>query len=119
MEKVGDGRLTDAPPPMAVRVQVTARLVDGGLAPGVTVALRVVELPGGTELGVANPVAVGLLGPPQAWVGDAELRGAGAAAAKSAELTLVSVQPKSARKSAVVFDSPGAALAPSKKFAVP
>ena len=43
---MGDGRLTDAPPPIAVSVQATARPVDTGLVPGVTLALRVVELPG-------------------------------------------------------------------------
>ena len=44
-EKPGEGRLKLVLPPIAVRLQATARLVDAGLRPGVTVALKVVELP--------------------------------------------------------------------------
>jgi hypothetical protein len=58
-EKPGDGRLNAALPPIDVRLHVTARLVDAGLAPGVTVALRVVGLPAWTGFGLADPVAVG------------------------------------------------------------
>jgi len=46
-------------PPMPVRSQLTAVPVDAGLAPRVTVALKVVELPATTGFGLAEPVAVG------------------------------------------------------------
>src|SRR5690348_8496319 len=42
-----------ADPPMAARLPVTARPVLVGLAPGVTATVSSVELPGGTELGLA------------------------------------------------------------------
>src|SRR5687768_17289061 len=47
------------------------------------------------------------------------LRGVGPAAAKSAPLLSVSVQPPLARNAAVELDNAGAAEAPSKKFAAP
>src|SRR5437588_7782503 len=53
---------------------------------------------------------------PQIWVGVSVVRGAGAPAAKSAELLSVSWQPPLLRRAAVVFVRPGAG-APSKKFA--
>ena len=53
----------------------------------------------------------------QKTMGERSVRGAGAAAAKSAEFSSVSWHPASARKAAVVFVSAGAAALPSKKFA--
>src|SRR3989440_2415626 len=53
----------------------------------------------------------------QLKMGEARLRGLGTAAKKSAPLLSVSVQPLLFRKPAVVFESVGAALVPSKKFA--
>jgi hypothetical protein len=50
----------------------------------------------------------------QRFAAEAVVRGAGAAAVKSAPLSLVSVQPSPALNAAVVFDSPGAAAVPSK-----
>src|SRR5690242_10444115 len=49
------------PPPIAVRSQFTAGLVDGGFVPGVTTAESVVCAPAITGLGEAEPVAVGLV----------------------------------------------------------
>ena len=49
--------------------------------------------------------------------GDAEVRGAGAAAVKSAPLLSVSTQPLPARNAAVPLLSVGAGAAPSKKLA--
>ncbi len=51
--------------------------------------------------------------------GEAVLRGFGAPALLSVLLLSVSVQPPTARESAVVLLSPGAAAAPSKQLAVP
>ena len=50
--------------------------------------------------------------------GLAELRGAGAPVAKSAALSSLSWQPSLRRRSAVVFESPGAGPTPSNSFAV-
>jgi hypothetical protein len=44
---------------MADRLHVTARPLDAGLVPAVTVALRVVGLPACMGFGLADPVAVG------------------------------------------------------------
>ena len=49
--------------------------------------------------------------------GDAELRGVGAAAVKSAPLLSVSTQPPPIRNAAVALLSVGAGAAPSKKLA--
>ena len=54
-----------------------------------------------------------------AQAGDDELRGAGVAALKSAPLWSVSWQPFWARCAAVVLERAGAAVAPSKKLALP
>ena len=51
-------------PPIAARLQVTARPVEAGLVPGVTAAVSVVLLPAVNKLGVAVPVAPGFVGPP-------------------------------------------------------
>ena len=56
---------------------------------------------------------------PQGFACDAVLRGVGAPAAKSAPLLSVSTQPPLLRRPAVVFESVGAAAAPSKKLASP
>src|SRR6266550_6846663 len=48
--------------------------------------------------------------------GDAELRGVGAPAVKSAALLSMSTQPPAARSAADVFMSPGADAEPSKQF---
>ena len=90
---------------MEVRLQATAVLVEVGLVPRVTVALNSVLLPASTDEGMADPLPLGLVEPPQRWAGDAEFRGSGAKAVKSAKLLLVSVQPPSARKAAVAVDS--------------
>jgi hypothetical protein len=116
-EKPGEGRLNVELPPIAVRSQVTAKPVDAGLVPAVTVALSVVLLPTTTGDGLADPVAAGLVEPPQVFACDSEFRGAGAATAKSALLLLVLVQPPPARNAAVVADRvatglPCAQLAP-------
>jgi hypothetical protein len=59
-------------------------------------------------------------GPPaQGWAAEAELCGAGAPVAKSAELTSVSVQPCPARMIALVALGAGAAPEPSKSAALP
>src|SRR5689334_16191859 len=91
-----------------------------GLAPGVTVTLSVVCSPADTDDGEADPVAAGGVrtGAPQTCNAEAELRGAGAAAVKSAELLSVSVQPLPARKAASVLLKVGAGLA-SEKLALP
>jgi len=57
-------------------------------------------------------VGVGWL-PGQGLIGEAELRGAGGATAKSAALSSVSVQPSAPRRAAVVFDSVGTGPEPS------
>ncbi len=102
-----------AEPPIAVRSQVTVRPVLVGFAPGVTSTVSRVASPANRLFGVAAPTPLGSVGPVQLWSGDAELRGVGASAAKSALLSSVSVQPPLARSTAVVFDVPGAAAEPS------
>ncbi len=56
--------------------------------------------------------------PAQGLKADAVLRGVGIPETKSLELTSVSVQPPSARRSAVVLLGAGAGPAPSKQLAV-
>ena len=58
-ENPGDGRLKAALPPMAVRLQLTVRVAEGGFVPAVTMALRVVDVLACTGFGLADPVAVG------------------------------------------------------------
>jgi hypothetical protein len=80
-----------------------------------------VVAPALTLAGFAAPVPPGGVGvpPPHGLAGDALLRGAAAAVAKSALLLSVSVQPFAARKSASVVLGAGAVPEPSKKFAAP
>src|SRR5256885_12943223 len=63
-------------------------------------------------------VTTGALSPVQKWKGDAVFRGFGAPAAKSIAFLSESVQPLSARRSAVVLLGGGAAAPPSKQLAV-
>src|SRR4051812_21880798 len=76
---------------------------------GASIVTVVMGLPGGMMAG-------GVL--TQEWVGEAVLRGAAAAAAKSVLLLPESVQPPAARKMAVFTDGAGAG-AVSEQFAVP
>jgi hypothetical protein len=55
----------------------------------------------------------------QACAGEAELRGAGTAVAKSEPLSSVSAQPSSLRATAVVLPGAGVECAPSKQSAPP
>ena len=103
--------------PIVDRSQVTARPVLAGSVPGVTATLSSVEPPPVTDDGLAEPVPEGFVPVGHCAAVVAELRGAGAPAAKSAPLLSVSVQPPFARKPAEVLERVGAALAPSKKFA--
>jgi hypothetical protein len=64
-----------------------------------------------------RPVIEGGESPSQKWTGESRLRGLGGPAVKSAPFESVSVQAKSLRSAAVVFDSVGAGDAPSKRFA--
>ena len=79
---------------------------------------RVAGSPATTASGPPH-VATGSCGPVHGTAGDAELRGAGAARAKSAALSSVSWQPPSSRKPAFWASSAGIAPAPSKSSAVP
>ena len=72
----------------------------------VKVAVTVPLLPSPIETSLIESVTCGA--PLQALSADAELRGAGVAAVKSAPLLLVSVQPSPARSAAVAFVRPGA-----------
>src|SRR5207302_9271470 len=100
-----------------VRSTVTAQLVLTRFAPGVTRTASVTAPPWKTTVGDANPRPDGGVETLHATGGDVVLRGAGEEAVKSATLLSVSVQPPSARKAAVVLESAGAGVAPSKKFA--
>ena len=53
------GSATAAPPPIAIRLQVSVKLTEGGLVPETGVALSETELPAVTGFGVAVPVALG------------------------------------------------------------
>src|SRR5512147_2057457 len=101
---------------MLLRSQETVRPVLAGLAPGVTATVNKVTSPVRTVLGVAVPVPEGFVGPAQVLKGEAELRGLGAPAVKSAPFASVSAQPLLLRNIAVEFVVAGAGL-PSKKFA--
>jgi len=57
--------------------------------------------------------------PAHKCAGEAEFRGAGVAAVKSAALSFVSVQPPSERSPAVVLESAAAEPEPSKSLASP
>ncbi len=98
-----------------MRSHATASPVLAGSVPGVTVTVRSVEPPAGTDGGLAAPAPVG---PPHRWIAVAVFRGFGAPVAKSAALTSVSTQPASARRSAVVLLGAGAGPLPSKQLAV-
>src|SRR5688572_3245670 len=87
----------------------------GALRVTVNVALVVPLVPSMTD---ASPIER-TAGPPQGLVGEAELRGAGVATAKSAALSSVSVQPKSSRNAAVVVEIAAVGPDPSKKLAAP
>ena len=104
----------DAEPPIAVRSQATARLVLGGFVPGVTVTVSRLDAPLESDAGEAEPTPVGEL---QKCGADAEFRGDGAPAVKSAALLSVSVQPAFPRRSDAVAEIVGAGPEPSKKFA--
>src|SRR5882672_4519934 len=68
---------------------------------------------------LSEPGHVGMIGPKHLFLGDDVLRGLGGAVLKSFPLLSVSVQPRPARKMAVVLLlGPGATL-PSKKLALP
>src|SRR5262245_27535207 len=101
-------------PPIAVRSHTTASPVLGGFVPNVTSTSSRVAPPAGTDEGVAEPTPVGEL---QKCTGDAEFRGVGAPAVKSAPFWSVSTQPPFRRESDAVAEMVGAADAPSKKFA--
>src|SRR5437763_517763 len=60
-------------------------------------------------------VGVGVAVPRQSLGGEPLLRGFGAPAVKSVEFWSLSMQPPLARRSAVVFDNPGAGAVPSKQ----
>src|ERR1051325_1151052 len=105
----------EALPPMEVRFAVTAMPVLVGLAPGVTVAVRSVVPPCATGVGLN---AATTAKPLQSCVGDAVLRGFGAAAVKSEAFWFVSVQPPCARRTALVLLGAGVGPVPSKQLAV-
>src|SRR6266511_4321556 len=71
----------------------------------------------GPPLAGERPVIEGGESPSQKWTGESRLRGLGGPAVKSATFESVSVQAKSLRSAAVVFESVGAGDAPSKRFA--
>src|SRR6266516_947468 len=66
-----------------------------------------------------EPAVPGEGAPVHKFSGEAEFRGAGAAAAKSVALSPVSVQPSFARSAAEVLESPATEPAPSKSLALP
>ena len=105
-----------AAPPIEASPAVTARPVLVGDWPGVTSTARVTGAPAGVEAGVAVPTPEGLVGPAQAFSGEALLRGVGGPAVKSDPLLSVSVQPFPIRRTAVAFVVAGAGV-PSKKLA--
>src|SRR6266571_1669114 len=105
-------------PPIAERLAVTDRMGLAGPVPGVTVTVSRVGVPAGPELGFAAPTPVGPV-LPQTWAGEAEFRGIGAPAEKSARLSSVSAQPSASRNAGGVLLGVGAAPAPSKKLAFP
>ncbi len=90
-----------------------------GLAPGVTATVIRAASPGRIVFGAAAPVPEGFVDAAQVFKGEAELRGFGATAVKSALFESVSTQPLLLRSTAVEFVVAGAAALPSKKFAVP
>lgn len=99
-----------------VFVGVDVRVAVGGFV-GVGVKVEVGVLVGvlvetGAEVGLGVEVAV-----EQEFIGEEELRGVGAPAAKSVELLSVSVQPFAARKIAFVLLGAGATTV-SKQFAL-
>jgi hypothetical protein len=98
---------------------ITLSPVLPGFVPGVTATESTTGAPASTDDGVAEPKPVGFVDAAQPNAGADALRGAGAPAVKSAELSSVSVHPLPLRRTAVVFDGAGAGLAPSKKFAPP
>ena len=98
-----------ADPPIAERSHVAVMPVLAGVVPGVTVTVRSVESPGGTDAGLALPMPVGAV---QSCTGEAVLRGFGVPAVKSAALLSESVQPELLRSAALVFVSVGAAPLP-------
>src|SRR5690349_23355920 len=100
---------------MAARFAVTITPVLAGFDPEDTLTVSNVLSPAATEAGDADPAPVGGSGSAQEFSGEELLRGEGAAAAKSAALLSVSVQPPDFRIAAVVLLSVGAA-ALSKKF---
>src|SRR5262245_49420108 len=75
-----------------------------------------VEVPSRTPLGFADPTPNRVV---QLCIDDELLCGFGTAETKLALLSSVSKQPLSSLMAAVVFESPGAAPAPSKQFAAP
>src|SRR5687768_11422447 len=100
---------------MEDKLPVTTRLVLAGLAPGLTMTVSSVLLPEITLFGLARPVPVGDV--VQEWRGAELLRGLGATATKSLELSSVSVQPPFFRWTQVVL--PGAGVgAVSEQLAV-
>ena len=131
---------------MAERSAVTVMPLLAGLVPDVTFTVKVVEAPGKTEFGLADPVPLGFVGlgvGVSVGVGvavgvavgvgvgvtvgvvilhgfnaEAVLRGFGAATVKSVLLLSVSVQPFPALKSPVVLPGAGAGALPSKPLAV-
>src|SRR5262249_47337673 len=108
-------------PPMADRLAATANVTLVGLVPRVTTTVSRVPEPACTLLGVALPVPDGLVEPPpppQTLVALALLRGVGARALKSVPLLFASVQPLTARSSAVVVLGAGAFAPPSLQLAV-
>src|SRR3954447_4467557 len=103
-------RFCVALPPMVVRSAVTTPVRVGG---GSSTFSRT-ELPDGTEVGVAEPIALSR----QPVGAAAVLRGFGAAALKSEALLFVSTQPLLARNTALVLLGAGVGPLPSKQLAV-
>ena len=103
---------------MGVKSAVTARLVLVGKLPGVTATVRRVVPPAITVEGLLDPLPDGFVGVAQVFVAEEVFLGVGDAAAKSALLLSVSVQPPPVRMSAVVVLGAGAFAPPSLQLAV-
>src|SRR5215471_5076620 len=73
-----------AAPPIDVRSPDTVSPVLAGPVPGVTATVSSVDEPAATLLGLAAPIPLGLVEPPQAFGAAELLRGLGTPAAKSA-----------------------------------
>src|SRR5215217_6957664 len=94
---------------MAARFPVTVRAVLEGAAPGMTVAVSSVDVPGGMDDGFALAV-------PNGERPDVRLPGRGAPTEKSLVLLSVSTLPLPLRSAAVVFVSVAVGPDPSKQF---